>query len=66
MELKWRGIWTYATRHAAPMRCSDPRAWALPPIKGYWRLGAVVDRTFGATDLFVAPPIEHVKPPCLA
>ena len=48
----------------------DPKAAAraLPPlIKGYWRLGAkfsreaVVDATFGTTDLLVVLPVEEIR-----
>jgi putative hemolysin len=124
IELLWRGIWAYATRHGvdAMFGCAsfpgvDAKALAptmqflrgeheveviwrvdalpargvahcigeaaplaprealrtLPPlIKGYWRLGAkfsrdaVVDREFGATDLFVVLPIEDIKSRYLA
>ncbi len=53
----------------------DPRAAirALPPlIKGYWRLGAkfgpqaVVDESFGVTDVFVAMPAAEIEPRYLA
>ncbi|MGD0639103.1 MAG: GNAT family N-acyltransferase [Roseiarcus sp.] len=49
----------------------DPRAAirALPPlIKGYWRLGAkfgpqaVVDESFGATDVFAVMPVAEIEP----
>jgi len=49
----------------------DPRAAirALPPlIKGYWRLGArfgpqaVVDESFGATDVFAVLPVAEIEP----
>ena len=46
---------------------------ALPPlIKGYWRLGAkfgphaVVDETFGATDVFAVMPVAEIEPRYLA
>jgi putative hemolysin len=45
----------------------------LPPlIKGYWRLGAqfsasaVVDRTFGTTDIFVVLPVADIEQRYLA
>ena len=53
----------------------DPRAAirALPPlIKGYWRLGArfgpqaVVDESFGATDVFAVMPVAEIEPRYLA
>ncbi len=49
----------------------DPREAirALPPlIKGYWRLGAkfgpqaVVDESFGATDVFAVMPVAEIEP----
>ena len=54
---------------------ADPRAAirALPPlIKGYWRLGAkfgpqaVVDQSFGATDIFAVMPVAEIEPRYLA
>ncbi|MBV8474039.1 MAG: GNAT family N-acetyltransferase [Hyphomicrobiales bacterium] len=56
------------SRSAAPI---DPRAAlrALPPlIKGYWRLGAkfgpqaVIDESFGATDVFAVMPVAEIEP----
>ncbi len=53
----------------------DPRAVirALPPlIRGYWRLGArfgpqaVVDESFGATDVFAVMPVAEIEPRYLA
>lgn len=53
----------------------DPRAAvrALPPlIKGYWRLGArfgpqaVVDESFGTTDVFAVMPVAEIEPRYLA
>lgn len=53
----------------------DPRAAlrALPPlIKGYWRLGArfgpqaVVDESFGATDVLAVMPVAEIEPRYLA
>ena len=55
---------------APPAPPLDPRAAlrALPPlIKGYWRLGAkfsrqaVVDPTFGTTDVLAVLPIEAIR-----
>jgi putative hemolysin len=53
----------------------DPRkaVRTLPPlVKGYWRLGAsfaseaVVDQTFGTTDVFVILPVEAIEQRYLA
>ncbi len=53
----------------------DPRAAirALPPlVKGYWRLGArfgpqaVVDESFGTTDVFAVMPVAEIEPRYLA
>ena len=53
----------------------DPRAAirALPPlVKGYWRLGAkfgpqaVVDESFGTTDVFAVMPLAEIEPRYLA
>jgi putative hemolysin len=45
----------------------------LPPlIKGYWRLGAkfgpqaVVDESFGVTDVFAVMPVAEIAPRHLA
>ena len=68
-----------AGRGVDPASCDvepfDPRAAirALPPlIKGYWRLGArfgpqaVVDESFGATDVFAVMPVAEIEPRYLA
>ncbi len=68
-----------AGRAVDPAPCDveplDPRAAirALPPlIKGYWRLGAkfgpqaVVDESFGATDVFAVMPVAEIEPRYLA
>jgi putative hemolysin len=54
-----------------PKKAIDPKAAlrALPPvIKGYLRLGAsigqgaVIDRKFGTTDVFVVLPVSGINP----
>jgi len=56
----------------APPRPRDALRGMPPLIKAYWRLGAkfsheaVVDATFGTTDVFVVLPIEEIKSRYLA